>query len=65
MFGKFKQECVKKRVNIDLEDTLMASLTYSTENYEESDTKNNFLLDSKKTTVSELDYKGYTKGCAS
>lgn len=49
----------KEKSNIDLEDTLMASLTYSTENYEESDTKNNFLLDSKKTTVSELDYKGY------
>ena len=49
----------KEKSNTDLEDTLMASLTYSTENYEESDAKNNFLLDSKKTTVSELDYHGY------
>ena len=49
----------KEKSNTDLEDTLMASLTYSTENYEESDAKNNFLLDSKKTTVSELEYKGY------
>ena len=49
----------KEKSNIDLEDTLMASLTYSTENYEESDTKNNFLLDSKKSDVSELDYHGY------
>lgn len=49
----------KEKSNTDLEDTLMASLTYSTENYEESDAKNNFLVDPKKSDVSELDYHGY------
>lgn len=45
--------------NSNLADILMAHLTYSTENYEEKDAKNNFLVDPKKSDVSELEYKGY------
>lgn len=45
--------------NSNLADILMAHLTYSTENYEEKDAKNNFLVDPKKSDVSELDYHGY------
>ena len=37
--------------NSNLADILMAHLTYSTENYEEKDAKNNFLVDPKKSDV--------------
>lgn len=52
-------EFAKENSNSNLADILMAHLTYSTENYEEKDAKNNFLVDPKKSDVSELDYHGY------
>lgn len=45
--------------NSNLADIITASLAYSTENYEAKDVKNNFLVDPKKSDVSELDYHGY------
>lgn len=45
--------------NSNLADILTTSLAYSTENYEAKDVKNNFLVDPKKSDVSELDYHGY------
>lgn len=52
-------EFAKENSNSNLADILMTHLTYSTENYEEKDVKNNFLVDPKKSDVSELDYHGY------
>ena len=58
-FGKIFAGMRVENSNSNLADILMAHLTYSTENYEEKDAKNNFLVDPKKSDVSELDYHGY------
>lgn len=50
--------CVENS-NSNLADIITASLAYSTENYEAKDVKNNFLVNPKKSDVSELDYHGY------
>lgn len=52
-------EFANENSNSNLADIITAHLTYSTENYEEKDAKNNFLVDPKKSDVSELDYHGY------